>query len=164
MSVTQRVSVITGGAQGIGKGIIKTLLETGIQCVCADIDEEAGEELISEYKKLDSLLFVQTDVSNPQQVENLVKKTLEKFGQVDSLINNAAISSPYSGPLEDLSLEVWNKYLAVNLTSPFLCSKYFIPYLKNQIVVQLLILLQLVLYKLNHKLKPIVQRKEELLV
>jgi NAD(P)-dependent dehydrogenase (short-subunit alcohol dehydrogenase family) len=63
----------------------------------------------------------------------LIDETLKTFKQINSLVNNAAISNPFlSGKLEDVSLSEWNKFMTINLNSVFLCSKYSIPHLKKQ--------------------------------
>lgn len=85
--------------------------------------------MFPQYKK--NLLFIQTDVSNEEQVQNMVNKTIQEFKQIDCLINNAAIANPYSTPVEDMKLSEWNKIINTNLTSVFLCCKYTIPYLKK---------------------------------
>jgi len=132
------VAVVTGGAQGIGKGIVFQILRAGANCVCADIDSEAGNLLLAQYeqennKKDDEqrLMFVKTDVSKEEEVERLVNSVMKQFSRVDTLINNAGVANPYKGPIEELSLDVWNRYMNINLTGPFLCVKHFIPHLRK---------------------------------
>jgi NAD(P)-dependent dehydrogenase (short-subunit alcohol dehydrogenase family) len=126
-----KVVIITGGAQGIGKGIAKYLLETGMKVLIADIDPEAGEETIAEYRSLGEIRFVLTDVTEEASVKNAVCKTIEYFGQIDALVNNAGISSPGRTPVEELPLEDWNKVIATNLTGYFLFAKHSIPHLRR---------------------------------
>ena len=122
-----------GGAKGLGKSIVKYLLSKNYQVVAADIDEEAGKILEKEFESNLDFKFVKTDVSNEESVQNLIKETISTFKKINSLINNAAISNPYlSDNLENIKLEEWNKFINVNLTSIFLCSKYSIPFLKKE--------------------------------
>lgn len=126
-----KVVIITGGAQGIGKGIARHLLEMGIKVLVADIDPEAGEETVAEYRSLREIRFVLTDVTEEASVKNAVSKTIEYFGQIDALVNNAGISSPGRTPVEELTLEDWNKVIATNLTGYFLFAKHTIPHLRK---------------------------------
>jgi NAD(P)-dependent dehydrogenase (short-subunit alcohol dehydrogenase family) len=123
-----RVAVITGGAQGIGKAIALRMLKDGACVVIADLDEEAGRETEAECAPSGTVRFVRADVANESDVLRLADETLRAFGGVDLLVNNAAISR--GTPLTRLSLEDWNRVLAVNLTAPFLCAKHLSPFLK----------------------------------
>lgn len=117
--LTGKVAIVTGGGQGIGKGIAKLLLEEGMRVVLAEVDAEAGQEAAGELEAFGSVLFQQTDVADEAQVARLVEATLSRFGHLDALINNAGIAHPDTGPLEALELGDWNRRLAVNLTGPF---------------------------------------------
>lgn len=125
-----KVAVITGGAQGIGKAIVRRLLSEEVAVVIADIDAEAGKETVAEYAELGELRFFETDISSEPQVKRLVGETLKSFGGIDVLVNNAAVARGM--PLAELSLADWNHVLAVNLTGPFLCAKHMAAYLKPQ--------------------------------
>jgi len=125
-----KTAVVTGGAQGIGKAITKKLLEEGINVVIADIDPKAGNETEQEYKEIGEIKFVQTDVSNEEQVKNLISTTVDNFENIDILINNAGIFK--FKPINELSFEEWNKIIGINLSGAFLCTKYAAPYLKNR--------------------------------
>lgn len=129
--LTGKVAIVTGGGQGIGKGIAKLLLEEGMRVVLAEVDAEAGQEAAGELEAFGSVLFQQTDVADEAQVARLVEATLSRFGHLDALINNAGIAHPDTGPLEALELGDWNRRLAVNLTGPFLCSKHAVPALRS---------------------------------
>lgn len=129
MNDDKKIAVVTGGGQGIGKCISKTLLENGIKVVVADIDEEAGNETEDEYKKIGEIKFVKTDVADESSVKNLIQNTLSIFGKPHILINNAAIF--LSKPIEELTLKEWEMVISVNLTGAFLCAKYTTLYLKE---------------------------------
>jgi NAD(P)-dependent dehydrogenase (short-subunit alcohol dehydrogenase family) len=132
MRLEGKVAIVTGGAQGIGKGIAKSFLEADMKVVIADIDEEAGKETEEELARLGEVFFVRTDVASEPMVRNLIERAVERWRKIDILVNNAGIASPYSGPLPDLTLEAWNRVISVNLTDAFLCAKYALPYLKEK--------------------------------
>lgn len=118
-----RTVVITGGAQGIGKAMAQRFLVDGFAVVIADVDEEAGRETEAEYASLGTIRFIPTNVAYEKDVVRLVAETVLAFGEVEVLINNAAISC--NRPVADLSLADWERVLGVNLTGPFLCAKHF---------------------------------------
>ena len=126
----QRCAIITGGAQGIGKATAQRLLRDGWAVAIADIDEEAGRETAEEYRDLGPLLLSPCDVADEAQVERMVAETAARFGGIDLLVNNAYASA--NGPLTELSLEAWNRVLAVNLAGPFLCAKHAVPHLRKR--------------------------------
>ena len=88
----QKVCIITGGAQGIGKGISLCLLKSGYAVIAADIDRQAGKECVQEYKSLGPVEFIRTDVGNEASVKQCVKRTVAKFKRIDALVNNAFLS------------------------------------------------------------------------
>jgi len=122
-----RVAIVTGGGQGIGKAIVKRLLEDGLRVVLVEMDEEAGRETLQEYNVLGDCVFMHADISDETAVRAVVRETVTSFRRVDALINNAGIF--ISKPLEKISLEEWNRVLSINLTGTFLCSKYAAPHL-----------------------------------
>ncbi|MFA6294461.1 MAG: glucose 1-dehydrogenase [Victivallales bacterium] len=126
-----KVALVTGGAQGIGKGVTKLFLGLGMKVVIADIDEEAGGETLEELKCLGDLKFVKTDVSVESEAKSAVEKTVEWFGGIYALINDAGIANPGNTPPEELKLEYWNRIIGVNLTGSFLMAKFAIPHLKK---------------------------------
>jgi len=123
--------VVTGGAQGIGKGVAWHLLRLGAAVLIADSDEEAGIETASEYAELGEVRFVQTDVADEASVARMVAEAATWRGAIDGLVNNAGIADPGATPVEQLSLDAWNRVLAVNLTGAFLCVKHAAPSLRQ---------------------------------
>src|SRR5690554_203628 len=98
----------------------KGLAEAGASVVLSDILDSS--EAVEELKKSDfRVIGLKVDVSNKADVDQMVKSSLEEFGQVDILVNNAGILE--GGKSEELSLDVWEKVVSVNLTGPFLCSR-----------------------------------------
>ncbi len=124
-----KTAIVTGGGQGIGSVIAISLFEEGYQVAVFEVDPEAGKEISEDINAPDRFLFIETDVSNEMQVIRSMEETAEKFGSIDILINNAAISR--NKPLQDLSVNEWRRVIDVNLTGAFICSKYAAPYLKK---------------------------------
>jgi NAD(P)-dependent dehydrogenase (short-subunit alcohol dehydrogenase family) len=124
----KRNIIITGGAQGIGKIISLQLLEKGFCVSVFEIDEEAIVEFKSEIS-LETIAFFATDISNEESVRKSVAASVERFGNISGLINNAAIQ--IDKPVTELTLEEWNRVIGTNLTGAFLCAKHAAPFLKN---------------------------------
>jgi 3-oxoacyl-[acyl-carrier protein] reductase len=122
-----RVAVITGAAsiKGIGFGIAKKFAENGSHIILNDI-REPDEETLSELKKIENsgtkTLFIAGDITDSKQVAKLVKNTIDTFGKVDILVNNAAYA-PAPKSILDTPEEEWDRVLAVNLKGPFLLCK-----------------------------------------
>ena len=123
------IALVTGGAQGIGRAVTRHFLQQSSSVVAVDLDTEAGEELVSTYRDLGKLHFVQADVSQEAEVEKVVAETLEQFGNLDVLVNNAGISA--NKPVTELSLDEWNQVIGTNLTGYFLMAKHAAPHLKK---------------------------------
>ncbi len=129
MKTDDKVIIITGGGQGIGKANAKHLLMRGCRIIIAEVDEGAGAETEQELKTLGEIRWIQADISQERDVTHLVEESVKHFGRIDVLINNAAVSS--RKPITALTLDEWNAVLGVNLTGAFLCAKYTIPYLQR---------------------------------
>jgi hypothetical protein len=129
MKLKDRVAIVTGGAKGIGWGIVKVLILEGAKVVIADWDEKAGAQTAEEMRKAGGdAVFVLCDVSNEEQVKAMVQKTLDQYGRIDILVNDAGIGVYKT--LLDTSSEDWDRCLNVNLKGQFLCSKYVIPHMQ----------------------------------
>ena len=120
--------IVTGGAQGIGKITSLELLKSGYSVSVFEIDTEAIEEFKAESRN-EKIGFFQTDVSDEESVQQSVKASVERFGNISGLVNNAAIQ--IDKPVTELSIEEWNRVIGVNLTGAFLCSKHATPFLKE---------------------------------
>jgi len=118
-----RVAIITGGAQGIGRAIAEKLADEGAKIVIADVMEEAAKKTADEISnnKNVAALSLKVDVSSSQETEQMIKKTVEKFGKIDIIINNAGITR--DNLLIRMSDDEWDKVLAINLKGVFNCSK-----------------------------------------
>ncbi len=130
MDSQMKVALVTGGGQGIGKGIVKHLLEAGLAVAIGEIDGEAGREAEEEFRPLGPVRFCKTDVSDEDSVKSAVGLTVEHFGRLDLLVNNAGIARPGNAPVHELSLETWNRVIGTNLTGMFLCVKHSVPHLQ----------------------------------
>ncbi len=126
-----RTAIVTGGAQGIGKGIVARLLGGGWQVAIADVDAEAGVETMHELDAAERLLFVPTDVSDEGAVQKCVAAAMERFGRIDGVVANAGIARPSRVPVEKLPLGDWNRMIGVNLTGCFLIAKHAVPQLRR---------------------------------
>jgi NAD(P)-dependent dehydrogenase (short-subunit alcohol dehydrogenase family) len=126
-----RVVLITGGAQGIGRGIAQAVLGAGGSVMIGDLDAEAGKSCLGEWDVGRRAAFRRLDVSKEASVKRWFEAAMRKFGRIDALVNNAGIADPHSGRFAELSLARWNEYLATNLTGAFLCSKHALAQLKK---------------------------------
>ena len=126
MKLQNKIAVITGGAQGIGAAIATRFAQEGATVVIADVNDEKSKLLVAEIKATGAeTMYVLCDVSNPGLVEELFNKTLERFGRLDILVNNAAlVHYPDSNKnFLELSAKVWLRALDINLTGMFYCSQ-----------------------------------------
>jgi 3-oxoacyl-[acyl-carrier protein] reductase len=131
MRLKDRVAIITGGGQGIGRATCLTFAKEGANIVIAEYNPATAEAVGEEVKALGvQCLVIQTDVSNGNSVRSMVSQTLDAFGQIDILVNNAGIFS-YT-QIEDCTEEEWDQMMAVNLKGPFLCSQAVIDTMKKQ--------------------------------
>ncbi len=130
MRLENRVAVITGAGGGIGRACAREFAREGARVVVADIDEtRAGETIEAIKADGGEARAIRVDVSEEASVAALVRKTLETFGKVDILVNNAAVF--FGGTVEETSFEDWNRQLAVNAGGVFLCSRAFLPELRK---------------------------------
>jgi NAD(P)-dependent dehydrogenase (short-subunit alcohol dehydrogenase family) len=126
MQLEGKIAVITGGGRGLGKGIALTFAAEGADVVIAARTESALKETAAEIEAMGrQCLPVVTDQAVPEQIRRMVDKTLERFGRVDVLVNNAGIGGP-SVSVADMELEAWNQTLTINLTGAMLCAKYIL--------------------------------------
>jgi len=123
MRLKDKVAIVTGAANGIGKKTAEFFAREGAEVVIADYDvkngKESAEEINDEYGRA---TFIEVDVSNIDSAKNLIKKTVEKFGKLDILVNNAGITA--DGFLAKMDEEQWDKVIDINLKGVFNCSKF----------------------------------------
>ena len=124
MRYENKVTIITGGTKGIGEGCVRVFVEAGAAVVFCARNEAQGKALESEMNALNNALnkgeahFIKCDVSNVEEVENLITATVEKFGRIDCLINNAGWHPPHK-PIDDFSAQDFRDILELNLVSMF---------------------------------------------
>lgn len=132
--ISGKVAIVTGGASGIGAAACRRFVEEGARVAIGDIDGERAEALAKELGK--DALPVRFDAGDPASVERLVAKTVEKFGRLDFLYNNAAIMSHDvvirdTNPV-DIEFEVWDMVQRVNVRGYLAGCKYAIPHMLRQ--------------------------------
>ena len=133
MDLTGKVAIVTGGAQGIGSATVERFVEAGALGVAiADVQSQRAEAAAQEIAETygGQVLAIPTDVSDPEQVKAMAQATMARFGRIDILVNNASLCPIVAW--EDITLDNWNRILAVNLTGMFLCTQAVIPYMKAQ--------------------------------
>ncbi len=122
MRLTDKVVIVTGAARGIGKAIAVRCAEEGARVVIADVRDEQGQTTAHEIEQAGGrALFIHCDVSRKPEVTMLVQKTVEAWGRIDVLVNDAGICPFYD--FTTLPEEIWDQTLDVNLKGTFLCSQ-----------------------------------------
>lgn len=127
----EKVAIVTGGARGLGEAMCRMLGESGAIAIVADIREDLAQKVALEIQahggKAQAL---QLDVCDAVQVEAAINRLIDQYGQLDILINNAGVDVTLS--VDELTVEDWNRIIAVNLSGPFVMSKYVLPQMKQQ--------------------------------
>ena len=131
--VLNRIAIVTGGAQGFGEGIARDLFSHQANLVIADLNEETSNKLVDELNQPthpNRAIFVKTDVSDPESVQNLVSETVREFGGLDLMISNAGVL--FAGGLDEMEPTVFDLVTRVNYTGYFLCAKFSSAIMKLQ--------------------------------
>lgn len=129
MDLTDKIAIVTGAGQGIGRAIALRLAGAGATVVVADMNRKVGEEVAREIEALErKSLVIEVDVSESDQVQQMAEQTLETFNQIDILVNNAGIAGK-TAMLPDLDESDWDAVLNVNLKGVFLCCKAVIDHM-----------------------------------
>src|SRR5690349_8700036 len=126
-----RVAIITGGGHGIGKAYAQRLAEEGAKIVIAELDGPAGERVAAELGGF----AIRTDVANEKSAKEMAMRTVERFGRLDVLVNNAAIFAtiPMSrAPFDQIDPEEWDRMMAVNLRGTWFACRAVIPQMRSQ--------------------------------
>lgn len=120
--LTGKTALVTGGGRGLGAQIAEGFAEAGANVVLCSRKVEACQETADRLANLDiKALALKCDISNPTDVEQVVKETVEQFGTIDILVNNSGAT--WGAPAEEMPLEAWNKVMNVNVTGTFLMSQ-----------------------------------------
>ncbi|CAH1787399.1 unnamed protein product [Owenia fusiformis] len=127
-----KVAIITGGSKGIGEGCVRVFVRNGAKVVFCARGEKEGKALEEEVNKTGpgESLFLKCDVSKEDEIKNVVDITVEKFGRIDCLINNAG-THPSHKPIDDFSGEDFRNLLNINVVNYFLFSKFALPELRK---------------------------------
>ena len=131
MRFLDKVSIVTGGASGIGAATARALAAEGARVVVADINASALEKMEEEMRKEGrQFLCLRANVAKEKEVEELINKTVSHFGGIDILVNNAGISPKHDGKkanLWEMSIAEWDQVMAVNIRGAFLCCHFAVP-------------------------------------
>jgi NAD(P)-dependent dehydrogenase (short-subunit alcohol dehydrogenase family)/rhamnose utilization protein RhaD (predicted bifunctional aldolase and dehydrogenase) len=128
-----KIVIVTGGAQGIGAGIARTMYDLGANVVVADINTGSGLKFAASLNRPEAdnrIIFTETDVSDPLSVSNLISECVREFGGLDIMISNAGVLR--AGGLEEIDAEVFSSTTAINYNGYFLCAKYASEVMKIQ--------------------------------
>ena len=130
MRLEGKVALITGGARGQGAAEAKLFAKEGAKVVITDILDDEGKKIEAEIVELGGeCLYIHQDVSNSRDWEDVVSKTVEHFGKIDILLNNAGIA--VWGTNDDTSEEIWDSVMDINAKGVFLGTKYVVPEMKK---------------------------------
>lgn len=130
MRVKNKVAIITGGGQGIGEGIAMRLAEEGARIAVVDLNFEAAEKVMRKIERNNECIAIGCDVSIATQVQDMVETVIGKFGRIDILINNAGIIR--DALLKDMTEDMFDMVLNVNLKGVWLCIKHVTPYMAER--------------------------------
>lgn len=135
MRLENKVAIVTGAGQGIGEACALKMAEEGAKVVVSDVNEETGNAVAKRINDAGGeATFVKADVSNVDDVKNLMSATKEAFGRLDVLHNNAGVhETNFTEQAQSFELpeEVWDKVVGINLKGVWMCSKYAAPLLKE---------------------------------
>lgn len=122
MMLPDKIAIVTGASKGIGRAIALRLAKEGANVVIADVDRDEGEKVAQMIREMGrDCLAVKCDVSNVQEVEGMVEKTMQKLGRIDILVNNAGVSS--MAAMVELEEKDWDFNMDINAKGQFLCSR-----------------------------------------
>ncbi|HEU0001148.1 MAG TPA: glucose 1-dehydrogenase [Ktedonobacteraceae bacterium] len=133
MRLQDKVALITGSAGGMGKAAAELFAREGASIIVTDVLADEGEETARVIRDAGGkAIFVKADVSKEDEVEHLVARSIEAFGRIDVLYNNAGIMPSDDGGVTDISEAIWDRIMDVNLKSTFFCTKHVVPHMIKQ--------------------------------
>ncbi len=131
-----KVAIVTGSGKGIGRHAAKTFAQEKTKVVIADIDKELMQKTSSELGQFTDTLGINVDVRNEDDVRRMVDQVVKRFGQIDVLVNDAAIvphfawGIPRWPRIRDMEKDFWDRVIQTNLGGTFLCTKYVLPHME----------------------------------
>jgi rhamnose utilization protein RhaD (predicted bifunctional aldolase and dehydrogenase)/NAD(P)-dependent dehydrogenase (short-subunit alcohol dehydrogenase family) len=131
--LSNKIAIVTGGAQGFGAGIAETLHSLNLNIIVADLNEETGTSFVSRLnsaKRTNRAVFVKADVSDSESVKEMVIETVREFGGLDIIISNAGVLK--AGGLDEMDPEIFSKTTEINYNGYFHCAKYASEVMKLQ--------------------------------
>ncbi|WP_121741333.1 SDR family NAD(P)-dependent oxidoreductase [Natronorubrum halophilum] len=132
MNHAENVVVVTGAGSGMGRAVARRFGTSGAAVACVDLERDSATETAREIRDEDGdAIAIEADVSDASDVESMIDRTVDAFGQLDVLHNNAGIPQRDT-PVEDVAEETWDRILDVNLKSAFLGTKYAVPHLQER--------------------------------
>ena len=132
MKLSNKVALITGAGSGIGRASAVLFSKEGAKIAVADIDEKGGQETVESINnKGGTAIFIKTDVTSESDVENMIRTTVESFGKLDILYNNAGIGTPFI-MLENTEESLWDRVMSINVKGVFFGCKHAAPVMKKQ--------------------------------
>jgi NAD(P)-dependent dehydrogenase (short-subunit alcohol dehydrogenase family) len=130
-TLSGKIALVTGGGRGLGAAICEAVAEAGAVAIAADVQIELAEKVAKELQDRGlEAIALPLDITNDQQIETIVQKIVDQYGQIDILINNAG--TDVTLPVEELSIADIDRVLDVNLRGPFVLSKFVLPLMKQQ--------------------------------
>lgn len=128
MNFAGKIALVTGAGTGIGETIVERLYDGGAAVVLLGRHLESIRSVCSKIDpKGERTLPIEADVCDPIQIERAVKKTVERFGQLNMAVNNAGITGPAGIPVQDVDIDVWREVIDTDISGVFYCMKYEIP-------------------------------------
>lgn len=132
MKLSNKVALITGSGSGMGRASAILFCQEGARISIVDVDRKGGEQTVELVKqKGGDAIFIQADVSKASDVERMIKATVDTYGRLDILFNNAGIPMSFT-PVEEVKEELWDKIININIKGIFLGCKYAVPIMKKQ--------------------------------
>ncbi len=132
MRLKDRVIIVTGAAQGLGRAYSHRIAQEGAKLVICDV-QDCSETAALLQQDGAEVLALRVDVSDEEQTKDMARQAFERFGRIDGLVNNAGMIQNL-GPtnLLDVDLKIWDRVMAVNVKGPFLCTRAVFPYMRDQ--------------------------------
>jgi NADP-dependent 3-hydroxy acid dehydrogenase YdfG len=129
-NVKGKVILVTGGGQGLGAAICKTMAEDGAKVIAADVNESKLQNVVKEISNSGGeIKSYPMNVADEKNVQDVINQIIKDFEKIDVVINNAGID--YTKSIEEITYDEWNKVISVNLTGPFNVSKAVYPFMKK---------------------------------